>query len=333
MQDVRDNKLFSNLSVLGGGLLILIAIGAIVYLSLQRSGYFLDKKNKDKNLIASVKYVCDNKKTLVADFFVPKTSMATSTSSSASSMDIGQDPALTNSPSAPIPVGSVVLKLDDGRNFDLNQTVSADGGRYTNKDESFVFWDKGDTVMILEFDTEKNYTGCKKYDPIVNSYTNLVSYLDPTYNFTIKYPKDYSQDKKYQYTNLGPGKSINGIKFTIPKIYTNGNNLSSDSYFSVENILNSKSCSASLFLDNVISQNISVNGSDYSFASSTSAGAGNRYEEHIYAFPKNNVCFAVRYFIHYSVIENYPAGIIVEFNKDNLLKEFDAIRDSLNFSN
>lgn len=331
MQDVRDNKLFSNLSVLGGGLLILIAIGAIVYLSLQRSGYFLDKKNKDKNLTASVKYVCDNKKTLAADFFEPKIVVATSTTTSP--MDIGQDPGSTSSPSAPTPAGSVVLKLDDGRNFDLNQTISADGARYANKDESFVFWDKGNTAMVLEFDAEKNYTGCKKYDPTANGYTNLVSYLDPTYNFTIKYPKDYSQDKKYQYTNLGPGKSINGVKFTIPKIYTNNNNLSSDSYISVENILNSKSCSASLFLDNAISQNISANGSDYSFASSTDAGAGNRYEEYVYAFPKNNVCFAVRYFIHYSAIENYTSGTVGEFNKDNLLKEFNSIRDSLNFPN
>jgi len=63
MQDVRDNKLFSNLSVIGGGLLILIIIGVMFYLVFQRSGYFLDKQNKDKNLIASAEYVCDNGKT------------------------------------------------------------------------------------------------------------------------------------------------------------------------------------------------------------------------------------------------------------------------------
>lgn len=326
MQDVRDNKLFSNLSVLGGGLLILIAIIAIAYLSLHRSGYFLDKKNKDKNLLASVIYNCENKKTFSASFFEPKILLATSTD--ISSIDIGHDPYIPNTPE-----GSVVLKLDDGRNFELNQTISADGERYANKNESFVFWDKGDSAMILEFDTEKTYKGCKKYDPSENSYTNLVSYLDPIFNFTLKYPKDYTQDTKYQYTALGPGKSISGVKFTIPKIYTNGNNLSSDSYVSVENIPNSQICSASLFLSNVTSKIISENGSDYSFAFSSDAGAGNRYEENVYAFAKNNMCFAVRYFVHYSVLENYDKNTVVGFNKDNLLKEFDAIRDSINFSN
>lgn len=320
MQDVRDNKVFSNLSVIGGGLLILIAIGAIAYLSLQRSGYFLDKQNKDKNLLSSARYICDNKKTLSADFFEPKTLVSTSTDT--------QDTSTPSSPS-----GTVVLKLDDGRNFDLSQTISADGARYANKDESFVFWDKGTEIMILEFDTEKTYKGCKKYDPTENAYTNIVSYLDPNFNFTVKYPKEYILDNKYQYTLSGPGKSINGVKFTIPKSYTDGNNLSTDSYISIENISNTKSCSASLFLSDTTSQNISENGAEYSFATNLGAGAGNRYQENVYAFSRDNMCFAIRYFIHYSAIENYTSGTVGEFNKDNLLKAFDAIRDSLNFSN
>lgn len=315
MQDVRDNNLFSKLSVIGGGLLILIALGAVVYFSLQKSGYFLESKNKDKNKIASVKYICDEGKTLTAIFFESKSVLATSTNI----QDISH--------------GFLVVKLDDGRSFELNQTISADVGRYANKDESFVFWNKGSSALILEFDTERFYRGCKEYDAIENSYTNLTTYLDPIFNFSIKYPKDYIQDKKYKYTLLGSDISIDGVKFIIPKKYTDGNNLSSDSYISFENISNSKSCSASLFLSNVVSKNISENGSDYSFATTTSAAAGNRYEEYVYAFPKNNTCLAARYFIHYGAIENYAIGAVGAFNKDNLLKEFDAIRDSLSFSN
>jgi len=30
----------------------------------------------------------------------------------------------------------------------LPQTMSADGGRYANKDESIVFWNKGDTAFV-----------------------------------------------------------------------------------------------------------------------------------------------------------------------------------------
>ena len=50
----------------------------------------------------------------------------------------------------PIPGGSVVLQLSDGRSLTLPQTISADGGRYANADESIVFWSKGDTAFITE---------------------------------------------------------------------------------------------------------------------------------------------------------------------------------------
>ena len=60
----------------------------------------------------------------------------------------------------PVPSGSVKLVLSDGRSFDLAKTLSADGGRYANADESFVFWDKGDTALVLENGAEKDYKGC-----------------------------------------------------------------------------------------------------------------------------------------------------------------------------
>jgi len=44
----------------------------------------------------------------------------------------------------------VDITLSDGRHFVLPQTVSASGARYSNSDESFVFWNKGDTAFIME---------------------------------------------------------------------------------------------------------------------------------------------------------------------------------------
>jgi membrane-bound inhibitor of C-type lysozyme len=317
MQDVRDNKLFSNLSVIGGGLLIVIALGAIVYFSLQKRGFFLDKENGDRNKIAAVRYICDEKKTFSAIFFDSK--------KSTENFAHDQNSSISNA--------SVVLKLDDGRNFDLNHTVSGEGLRYSNKDQSFVFWEKATGAVILEFDTERFYRGCKKYDPTENSYTNLVSYLDETYSFNINYPKDYLQDKKYKYTIIGQDSSIDGVRFTIPKNYTDSNNLSKESYISIENIPNFKSCSASLFLLDATPKNISENGSDYSFAFREDLASDEKYEEYVYAFKKDKVCFGVRYFIGYSYIENHTAQAVTTFNKDNLLKEFNFIRDSLEFKN
>ena len=44
----------------------------------------------------------------------------------------------------------VILNLSDGRNITLPQTISASGARYANSDESFIFWNKGDTAFIDE---------------------------------------------------------------------------------------------------------------------------------------------------------------------------------------
>ncbi|MFA5022845.1 MAG: MliC family protein [Candidatus Paceibacterota bacterium] len=45
---------------------------------------------------------------------------------------------------------AVELKLSDGRTINLPQAISASGARYANVDESFVFWNKGDTAFITE---------------------------------------------------------------------------------------------------------------------------------------------------------------------------------------
>ena len=44
----------------------------------------------------------------------------------------------------------VELALSDGRHILLLQAISASGARYTNTDESFVFWNKGNTAFIEE---------------------------------------------------------------------------------------------------------------------------------------------------------------------------------------
>ncbi len=46
--------------------------------------------------------------------------------------------------------GYVNIKLGDNRFFNLPQTISASGARYANTDESFIFWNKGNTVFIEE---------------------------------------------------------------------------------------------------------------------------------------------------------------------------------------
>ena len=156
-------------------------------------------------------------------------------------------------------------------------------------------------------------------------------YKNDAKNFSLHYPVDYSVDEAYEYQAFGPGKNIVGVKFTIPPSVTTGTNLSSDSYISVEMLPEVQACRAGLFLSNghATEKEIIDQGLSYSVASSTGAGAGNRYEETVYALRGTRPCFAVRYFVHYGAIENYPSGTVQQFDKQALLKEFDAIRRTL----
>jgi membrane-bound inhibitor of C-type lysozyme len=53
----------------------------------------------------------------------------------------------------------VDLALSDGRNMSIPRAVSASGARYAKADESFVFWNKGDTAFITE-GTTTTFSNC-----------------------------------------------------------------------------------------------------------------------------------------------------------------------------
>jgi hypothetical protein len=141
----------------------------------------------------------------------------------------------------------------------------------------------------------------------------------------------YSIDTTYSYTALGPQNPIAGVKFTIPSAFATGTNLSRDTYISVEHLADAQACTAETFLGMQagLAEILQEGVQSYSFAATSEAGAGNRYDEYIYARQNTSPCIAVRYFIHYSAIENYEAGTVTVFDKSALLAKFDAIRKTL----
>jgi hypothetical protein len=155
------------------------------------------------------------------------------------------------------------------------------------------------------------------------------AYSNSAMGFSLHLPSGYTVDESYTYQELGPNKDITGIKFTIPSSMATGTNLGSDTYLSVEKIPQTQNCIASLFLGQGTARTLADGGITYSIASSTGAAAGNRYEETVYTLPGTNPCIAVRYFIHYGVFQNYPAGTVREFDQQALLASFDAIRHTL----
>lgn len=265
-----------------------------------------------------VTYICKNGKSISAEFYDDTTTAKEATTQ-------------------PTPTGRATILLSDGRHFTLNQTISGSGVRYANNDESFVLWNKGPDVLVLEHEKEGIFVDCTEK---VNQGTKTTNYSNdivgyslslPSYTVPPALPKTtaYTLDPSYV-IELSPSKKISGVKFTIPTILSEGTNLSNDSYLSVESVPSGKECTAANFFnEKVVAQRMTENTIDYSFASLNGAAAGNRYEETVYAIQGKNSCIGIRYFIHYSAIENYTPGSVKDFDKQLLVTAFDAIRTTL----
>lgn len=155
-------------------------------------------------------------------------------------------------------------------------------------------------------------------------------YASTTMGVSLRYPQGYIVDEKHANTSVSPTKPILGVKFTIPAQVATGTNLAADSYLSVEQLPRANNCTADIFLAaDVKAQGLTEGAVSYSVATSSDAGAGNRYDEYVYALAGSKPCTAVRYFIHSTAIGNYPEGAVREFDQQALLAEFDSIRSSL----
>jgi len=273
-------------------------------------------KQNDVRTIAEATYYCDGDKTIQATY----------------QEVTGLDSSEAKPEQIPQPTGSLKLTFAGDKTVSLAQTISASGARYENKAQSLVFWSKGSGALVLENDQEDNYTNC--IEVAKDNGTLPQVYANGADGYSARYPKGYTALTISQGDSLAQNATSVGVKFTIDPAVASGTNLSSDSYVSIEKVEPvSDSCSAIDFLladgRDLRESTVTANGKEYSVASSTDAGAGNRYEQWVYAIPGSNPCRAVRYYIHYSVFENYPAGMVERFDKTALINTFDSVRDSL----
>ena len=100
---------------------VLSQIAAIVlFVGIFFVGFLIGRKFENKFIlgapISSAKFVCADNKTIYADFYK----------------------------------NFVHLEFGWQKTLYLPQTISADGGRYANADESIVFWNKGNTAFVTE---------------------------------------------------------------------------------------------------------------------------------------------------------------------------------------
>lgn len=225
----------------------------------------------------------------------------------------------------------VALRLGDGRTMTLPQARSASGARYANANETIVFWNKGNTAFITEgADGPETFSGCILVSSDVSD-PNWLTFASSEFGFSLRYPFGYTVDAGYVYQGLGPGHDIPGVSFTVPGSMTTGTNLAADTRLSVESLPDEQSCTADKFLPQGASTPTTVteNGTEYSVAILSDAGAGNFYDTTVYAMTGTSPCRAVRTFIHSTNIANYPAGTVKEFDRAKLVAEFDAVRRTL----
>lgn len=247
------------------------------------------------------------------------------------------------SDSAPAPgrpptrAGSVHVRLGD-RGVTLHRTLSADGLRYSDGDpatpgaETLVFWSRGNGALVLEHGEQRTYTGCVRVADDPGGLPRV--YASGSRGFSIRYPAGWTVDTTYRYRALGPGRSIAGVSITVPDSLASGTNLAPDTRLSVETLpgaaSDTASCTANRFLSHGAgASDTTADGTDYSLARRTDAGAGNRYRETVWALPETRPCTAVRYLVHWTVLENYPQGVVTAFDQRALAGRFDAMRRTL----
>lgn len=68
-----------------------------------------------------------------------------------------------------------------------------------------------------------------------------------------------------------------------------------------------------------------VNGLTFVHSTAEGAGAGNYYQQEIFRAVYNNACAEVIFYIHYTNASNYTPGTVIEFNRDAVMRNLEAV--------
>lgn len=270
------------------------AIGALLFAGV---AFYAAVAARSADVVNAVNFACDEGKTIAATFYADE----------------------------------VDLKLSDGRAMTLTQTMSGSGIRYASADESFVFWSKGNTAFVTEgADQTQTYVGCILVNDVPGG-ADFETFASATHGFSIRYPKGWTVNPNYRDESWGPGHEITGVSFTIPKSMTTGTNLADDTRLAVETLPDASTCTADQFLPGTgsVASPVTDDGTEYSVATFSDAGAGNIFDQTVYALSGTSPCLGVVYVIHSSNIGNFDPGAVTAFDRAKLTAEFDTIRRSL----
>lgn len=126
------------------------------------------------------------------------------------------------------------------------------------------------------------------------------------------------------------------VSFIVPESYATGTNLRAASHIGVAVDYQAEICDAAVFLGNkdvmgkpIQTKLVTEKGITYSVGGFFDAATGGRYDETAYAVVGSKPCIAIMYDIFWTDMGFFEPGAVKEFDREALIREFDAIRRTL----
>ena len=152
-------------------------------------------------------------------------------------------------------------------------------------------------------------------------------HLNTDYNFSFAYPPEDLANNNFQYQFVTNNTLV---RIDLPAKYYSGTNLSEAAFIVGASQQPSvvASCTVPILGEEKLGLR-TISGSDFTAFYSLEPAAGNRYEAISYRTIKNNICYEVIEFLHWSEISNYSPGTVKEFNHDLIIMQLDKILSTL----
>ncbi|HKK44079.1 MAG TPA: MliC family protein [Balneolaceae bacterium] len=232
---------------------------------------------------------------------------------------------------------NVRLKLSDGRDFSLDQAISASGARYANGEGGIVFWNKGNTAFITENDST-TYRHCvvKGEDDL----TNLEMFRDEEGYFVLRYPhvlKRYrssaADTSGWSYASTEKGDLA--VQLKLDSSFQPNTNFA-EATMSVgwsQHPKALKECLESLPGMRIKADTVMFNTTRFVRSRYADAGAGNFYQVVQYRTLKENRCYSIEEMVHSMNIHNYPPERgITEFDSTRVWKILNTAVSTFSFT-
>jgi hypothetical protein len=148
-------------------------------------------------------------------------------------------------------------------------------------------------------------------------------YVNSDYNFSFAYPSEDLENNNWQYQF-----ATNNIlaRIDLPDKYYSSTNLGEAAFLvgASQDPSIVASCTIPILGEEKIGSR-AISGNDFTVFYSLEPAAGNRYEAISYRTIKNNICYEIIEFLHWSEISNYTPGTVKEFNHDLIIMQLDKI--------